>query len=60
MDKDIVVGIPESIYSNIAHMFGMYDFFEIQKYLLNWFKKHMGLDLVAVETFSRGNDEYFY
>ena len=61
MDKDIVVGISESIYSNIVHMFGMYDFFEIQKYLINWFKKHMGLsNLVAVETFSRGNDEYFY
>jgi hypothetical protein len=60
MNKDVIVGIPEHIYSNVTRMFGMYDFFEIQKHLLNWFKKHMGLNLVAVETFSHGNDEYFY
>lgn len=60
MNGDASVGISEHTYSTFGKLFGIDSFHQIQRYFINWFKKHMGLNLIAVETFSHGDDEYFY
>ena len=60
MDKKPMAGISVYVYKSFASVFGLNDFHEVQKYFKKWFKNHMGIDLIAVETFARGHDEYFY
>jgi hypothetical protein len=55
-----MVGINEYVLQSLNRLIGLNDFHEIQKYFKKWFKNHMGIDLIAVETFARGHDEYFY
>jgi hypothetical protein len=60
MDRQLMVGISEYVYQSLNSLIGLNDFHEIQKYFKKWFKNHMGIDLIAVETFGQGQDEYFY
>jgi hypothetical protein len=60
MDRKPIVGISEYVYKSLNNLIGLNDFHEIQKYFKKWFKNHMGIDLYGVETFSRGQDEYFF
>ncbi len=60
MNKQYMVGINEYVYKSLNNLIGLNDFHEIQKYFKKWFKNHVGIDLIAVETFSQGQDEYFY
>jgi hypothetical protein len=60
MDRQPMVGISEYVYKSLNNLIGLNDFHEIQKYFKKWFKNHMGIDLIAVETFGQGQDEYFY
>jgi hypothetical protein len=60
MDRQPMVGISEYVYQSLNSLIGLNDFHEIQKYFKKWFKNHMGIDLIAVETFGQGQDEYFY
>jgi hypothetical protein len=60
MDRKPIVGISEYVYKSLNNLIGLNDFCEIQKYFKKWFKNHMGIDLYGVETFSRGQDEYFF
>lgn len=60
MDKNPIVGINEDVYITVSKVFGLNDFHKIQKYFIKWFKKHMGINVFEVETFSQGYDEYFY
>jgi hypothetical protein len=60
MDRQPMVGINEYVLQSLNSLIGLNNFHEIQKYFKKWFKNHMGIDLIAVETFARGHDEYFY
>ena len=60
MDKKPMAGISVYVYKSFASVFGLNDFHEVQKYFKKWFKKHMGINVFEVETFSSGQDEYFY
>jgi hypothetical protein len=60
MDRQPMVGINEYVLQSLNSLIGLNDFHEIQKYFKKWFKNHMGIDLIAVETFGQGQDEYFY
>lgn len=60
MDNKPMIGINEYVYKSVASVFGLNDFHEVQKYFKKWFKKHMEISVFAVETFSQGQDDYFY
>ena len=60
MDYKPIIGLNEYVYKSVASVFGLNDFHEVQKYFKKWFKKHMGINVFAVDTFSPGQDEYFY
>jgi hypothetical protein len=60
MDYKPIIGLNEYVYKSVASVFGLNDFHEVQKYFKKWFKKHMGINVFAVDTFSSGQDEYFY
>jgi hypothetical protein len=59
MDKRYVVGINEYVLKTLSNLFGLQSPSEIQKYFIKWFKKHMEIK-VSIETFSQGQDEWFY
>jgi hypothetical protein len=54
------VAINQNVYQLFYNLFGFDNFSKIQKYLINWFKNHLGIDVRMVQTFEDGYDEYFY
>jgi hypothetical protein len=56
--KSCEVLILDNVYDLIYNMFSIKGYPEIQKYLVNWFEKHMGIKVDEVNTFDNG--EYVY
>jgi hypothetical protein len=50
--------ILEDVYRSVVNMFSIKEFEEIQKHLIRWFNKHMGIEVDEVKTFDNG--EYVY
>lgn len=55
-DREVLV--VDDVYGLIYNMFSMNGFHEIQKHLVHWFEKHMGIKVDEVLTFDNG--EYVY
>jgi hypothetical protein len=52
--------ILQDVYATIYYMIGMNTKKDIQKSLINWFKKHMGLEIDGIQTFDNdGFDEIY-
>jgi len=60
MDYKPEVAINQNVYQLFYNLFGFDNFSNIQKYLINWFKNHLGIDVRMIQTFEDGQDEYFY
>jgi hypothetical protein len=46
----------QDVYATIFYTIGMHTINDLQKSLINWFKKHMGLEIDGIQTFD--NDAY--
>jgi hypothetical protein len=64
-DGEYMVGLNENVYGLFNNVFGFSnknreEFNTTQKLLKDWFKRTYNIDVVAVETFEQGQEEYFY
>ena len=59
-DKYFEAYILEDIYSSIVNMFSIKNFNDIQKHLIKWFDKHMGIEVDEVMTFDNEGVDYIY
>jgi hypothetical protein len=59
-DKYFDVYILEDVYRLIVNMFSIKKFKEIQKHLIEWFNKHMGIKVEEVTTFDNEGHDYVY
>ena len=64
-DGEYMVGLNEYVYGFFRNIFGLSnktreEFDTTQKLLKDWFKRTYNIDVVAVETFEEGQEEYFY
>ena len=57
-DKSFEAYILEDVYRAVVNIFSIKEFKEIQKHLIRWFNKHMGIEVDEVKTFDNG--EYVY
>jgi hypothetical protein len=59
-DKSFDVYILEDVYSSIVNIFSINEFNEIQKHLIRWFNKHMGIEVEEVMSFDNEGHDYVY
>jgi len=59
-DKYFEAYILEDIYRSIVNMFSIKEFNEIQKHLIRWFNKHMGIEVKEVMSFDNEGHDYAY
>jgi len=57
-DKSFEAYILEDVYRAVVNIFSIKECKEIQKHLIRWFNKHMGIEVEEVTTFD--NAEYVY
>jgi len=56
-DKYFDILILDDVYSSAVNMFSIKEFKEIQRHLIRWFNKHMGIEVDEVKTFD--NKEFY-
>jgi hypothetical protein len=59
-DKSFEAYILEDVYRSIVNIFSIKEFKEIQKHLIKWFNKHMGIEVEEVTTFDNEGHDYAY
>jgi hypothetical protein len=59
-DKYFEAYILEDVYRAVINMFSIKEFKEIQKHLIRWFNKHMGIEVEEVTTFDNEGHDYAY
>jgi hypothetical protein len=59
-DKDFEVYILEDVYRAVVNIFSIKEFKEIQKHLIRWFNKHMGIEVGEVMSFDNEGHDYAY
>jgi len=59
-DKSFEAYILEDVYRAVVNIFSIKEFNEIQKHLIKWFNKHMGIELEEVMTFDNEGHDYAY
>ena len=59
-DKSFEAYILEDVYRAVVNIFSIKEFKEIQKHLIRWFNKHMGIEVDEVTTFDNEGHDYAY
>jgi hypothetical protein len=59
-DKSFEAYILEDVYRAVVNIFSIKEFKEIQKHLIRWFNKHMGIEVEEVTTFDNEGHDYAY
>jgi hypothetical protein len=59
-DKYFEAYILEDVYRAVVNMFSIKEFKEIQKHLIKWFNKHMGIEVEEVMSFDNEGHDYVY
>jgi len=59
-DESFEAYILEDVYRAVVNIFSIKEFKEIQKHLIRWFNKHMGIEVDEVTTFDNEGHDYAY
>lgn len=59
-DKYFGEYILEDVYRAVVNIFSIKEFKEIQKHLIRWFNKHMGIEVEEVMSFDNEGHDYIY
>lgn len=60
LNKYFEAYILEDVYRSVVNMFSIKEFKEIQKHLIRWFNKHMGIEVEEVMSFDNEGQDYTY